>query len=474
MMRMERSLATIRGMTLEQLRLAHPKLTYRRYDIESSGDILTITQEYLLEPDIVFRPTLTVPLPAPLPDPHGLDAFAFNLGMVEAMSYWKAAAPREFIIEAGMLSESASRFWEDLFLHGLGEFYYRNGIDFTTPDFLTIRSVSSRSAPVKLPAADVDGQAGLLLAGGGKDTAVSLGILKTSDLAVKTMVVNPTRAALDLIRLAGYDKPIIVKRRIDPLLLELNKRGYLNGHTPYSAFLAMAGSLVAYLYGYGNVIVSNEHSANEANVVYKGLEINHQYSKSFRFEQLFRQFVEDEGLGTAPYFSLLRPVNDLQIARMFSRYPEFFAAFRSCNVGQRDNRWCGACAKCAFTYLVLSPFIDREQLIVSFGADLYQNPDIIAHIRAETGLEPVKPFECVGTRDEAKLAVILTVGRYLDERREVPEGLLRIKSDLSLSDAEIGQLKNRVLTTWADTYNLPPEYVVLLRGAWDASAATRL
>lgn len=460
-------------MTLEQLRLTHPQLVYKSYDIVVEHNQIVITHEFLLEPDIVFRPKVSIPYVGSV-DKNFLAPYIFHLGLVEAISYWKAACPKEFIVEAGSLTQTQIRFWYDLFLHGLGEFYYQNKIDFTVPDFLKIVSKGDKGDWPAFAEASA-GEGDLVLVGGGKDSAVTLGILKESDRTIQTMVLNPTEASLLNIKAAGYKNPIVVIREIDSKLLELNNRGYLNGHTPFSAYLAFLGSMVAALFGYENVIVSNEKSANEGNVMYRGLEINHQYSKSFRFETMFREYALSIPGIKAPqfresvipnYFSFLRPLNDLQIAKLFSSHPMFFATFRSCNVGSKLGVWCGKCPKCAFTYLSLSPYLLHEQMVISFGGNLLEKPEILEHIRGLVGLNPIKPFECVGTRDESKLAVILTIGKFVREHREVPEGLLLIKSDLALTDAEVADIKHAVLDDWGGTYHLPEEYVTILRNAW--------
>jgi len=454
-------------MTIEQLRLTHPRFIYKQYSIDRGTHEYTITFDYLLEPSIPFRSVVTIPHRDHSVDMDELRRWAFSLGLVEMLSYWKCACSREIIIEAGSCSDEQLRFWRDLLLHGLGEFFYQNSIDFTEQNFVTIRSAGS-APPFTFRATEVhDTSADLVLTSGGKDTAVTLGILKRADRTIQTMILNPTQAALDLVRSAGYINPIVITRRLDPTLYELNAKGYLNGHTPFSSYLAFLGSLVAALYEFDSVIVSNEQSANEGNVVYRGMEINHQYSKSYRFEQMFRTYATTILGARSNYFSFLRPLNDLQIAKLFARFPEFFTVFRSCNVASRENLWCGLCAKCAFTYLVLSPFIAHEQLIACFGGDLFQSQPIIEHIRAEVGLTPVKPFECVGTRDEARLALFLAIDRYATEGREIPEALLTVKSDLAISEDSYFQLKSRLLDTWADTYNLPDEYLSLLRFEWE-------
>lgn len=456
-------------MTREQLRITHPKLVYKQFTIAHSNGVISVTYDFLLEPDISLRSKISIPFFGSF-DAGALAPYVFHLGLVEAISYWKLATPKEFVVEAGSLSEEQIRFWYDLFIHGLGEFYYRNQIDFTAPGFLKISSNGTNRPNLINETNLSQREQDLVLVGGGKDSAVTLGMMSNSDRTLQTMVLNPTRAALDTIRAALLPGPLIVHRSIDPKMLELNRAGYLNGHTPFSAYLAFLGVLVASLYGNENVIVSNEKSANEGNVSYLGLEVNHQYSKSFRFETMFRQYSTSVFEDAASYFSMLRPLNDVQIGMVFATYPQFFPTFRSCNVGSKTGVWCGACAKCAFTYLTLSPFLPEEQMRVSFGADVFANPSIIEHIRALVGLTPVKPFECVGTRDEAKLAVILTVGKYLKDGREVPEGLLKIKSDLDLSREDIAELHHIVLDDWGDTYNVPPEHISLLRSVWQSVA----
>ncbi len=460
-------------MTFTQLRANHPRFFYKSYAISQTDDAVIISHEFLLEPDIVFHPQVRIPYSGKL-DKERLAPFAFHLGLIEAISYWKAACPSEVIVEAGALNQEQRRFWQDLFLHGLGEFYYQNQIDFTQPNFLAISPQKINTEPADAPnptlyqgdTTALPSAADVVLMGGGKDSAVTLALLQASTIPFQTMVVNPTEASLANIQAAGAAPPIIVTRTIDPVLLELNRKGYLNGHTPFSAYLAFLGTTVAMLYGNAHVVVSNERSADEGNVVYHGMEINHQYSKSFRFESLFRTYCATYLTPDVGYFSFLRPLNDVQISHLFAKHSEFFTTFRSCNVGSKTNTWCGTCAKCAFTYLLLYPVLSHEQMVISFGRDLFAVPEILSFIKELVGLSPVKPFECVGTRDEAKVSLLLSIEKCKKEHREVPEGLLLIKSDLDLSETDSHHLQEGVIAHWSDTYNLPEEYITLLRQAW--------
>ncbi len=453
-------------MTIEKLRDLHPNLVYKAYSVKKTEAGLVVVYSYTLEPDIELKSTFYFPRPQGV-DITTIDRFLFQLGVVEAISYWKAACPKELFVEAGQLSSTSTRFFEDLFFHGLGEFYYINKIDFTVNDFFTIRSGGEgRKEPIAIDTKPTD----LVLVGGGKDSSLLLSLLaKKSNRKIAPMVVNPSGAALDTIRALSLKDPIVVTRVLDPKLQELNKNGYLNGHTPFSALLSFIGSTVAALYGYENVIVANEQGANEGNVLYKGTEINHQYSKSLRYENLFRAHIENELTPSIAYFSAMRPFNDLQISKMFSQELQILPLFRSCNKARISNGWCGNCAKCAFTYLTLFPFVSYETMMKIFGEDYFLKATILTFLRELVGIDAVKPFECVGTRDEAKLALLFSLRLYKSIKRKIPEGLLLIKVEAGIKDQDVNELSTRAFNHIDGNHNVPDEHATLLLSAWEKS-----
>ncbi|MEI7562383.1 MAG: hypothetical protein WCJ39_01290 [bacterium] len=83
--------------------------------------------------------------------------------------------------------------------------------------------------------------------------------------------------------------------------------------------------------------MSNEKSANEGNTVVDGIEINHQWSKSFAFEEAFSQYLHNYISADLEYFSLLRSMYEIKIAEIFSHYPQYFDVFSSCNTNFRVN-----------------------------------------------------------------------------------------------------------------------------------------
>ena len=55
----------------------------------------------------------------------------------------------------------------------------------------------------------------------------------------------------------------------------------------------------------GSVVASNERSASYGNVVYQGVEVNHQWSKGLRFEQLLGAWCDRHLPEGARWLSLL-------------------------------------------------------------------------------------------------------------------------------------------------------------------------
>lgn len=186
---------------------------------------------------------------------------------------------------------------------------------------------------------------------------------------------------------------------------------YAWGHVPFSAICASLGTLIAMATGLRYVASGNEVSANYGNVIYKGQEVNHQYSKTFEFEKGFSDFVKRRVSGDINVFSILRPFHDLQLASLFSNMSDYHSHFISCNREIRRGRWCKECPKCAFTAMALYPFVGPDGIRKIFGEDILQKTSIRKHI-FDLVSDGIKPWECVGTLEESRLALSLILERY--------------------------------------------------------------
>jgi len=341
----------------------------------------------------------------------------FLLGMTELVSYWKCACPKKVEVLCGGLTNAQKGWWKKLYLNGLGEFFYRNKI---TPadDFMTIYAPDNTeklSSSRRLSGC-------LIPVGGGKDSAVTLELLHENRDDNLCYIIGDIKRAVLCAETAGM-RYINPTRTIDPMLIELNRRGFLNGHTPFSAIVAFSGVLFAYLTGKKYVVLSNESSANEGNV--SSRNVNHQYSKSAEFEGDFREYVSGEISGLPEYFSLLRPLSEYRITEMFSKMPEYFPVFQSCNAGVKTNKWCLKCAKCLYIYIMLSAFLDDETLIGIFGVNMLDDMSFLTMLSELADPAYDKPFECVGTRDEVNYALY----KSLERRKDNPPRLLAAYAD---------------------------------------------
>jgi hypothetical protein len=422
----------------DELRKKHPVFTYDRYEIRNLEDRVEILYHFSIGEFASFSPKWTLPRNRITffdETDKVIRELVFNLGMVELISYWKIACPPRIIVKAGALDEYRVNWWKKQYFLGLGEFFHTNGIRADFDSFMSLESGEAGNSRDGLesttggestaggePAAAVIDACGpahslegfLIPIGGGKDSAVSLELLEAYRDTNLCYIINPRGATLQTAEAAGYpeEKVIGVHRTLDARMLALNREGYLNGHTPFSALVAFSSVLLAYLNNRKYVALSNESSANESNV--EGTEINHQYSKSFQFERDFCEY-EKRYIGSGvQYFSILRPFSELQIARNFARHPKYYKVFKSCNAGSKEDKWCCSCPKCLFVYLILSPYIERPILKDIFGEDLLENEKLAGILEELIGIRPEKPFECVGTRDEINTAICLTIKK--DER----------------------------------------------------------
>ena len=397
------------------LRKEYPVFTFESYAINLVDNELVIRFTFNLNNDYQFFPETRIPILENISDcffskggkVDDLKLFAFNIGMIELVSYWKAACSPTVIIKPHTLTNEQIRWWKNIYFNGLGEFYYLNGIDNPDPD--NFMQIIAEGTPLSTPDFELDDTKVLVPIGGGKDSVVTLELLRQHNINCLPLIMNPRGATISCIEAAGYMPTEIftIKRSIHPQLLELNTLGFLNGHTPFSAMLGFNTILASVLSGRRHIALSNESSANEATV--EGSTINHQYSKSFEFEQDFRAYVQQNISPKPNYFSFLRPLSELQIAALFSRFTAYHEVFRSCNVGSKTDTWCGNCPKCLFTFTILSPYIGEERLTQIFGKDLFFDSSLIPYLRQLTGMDSVKPFECVGTVDEVNASLQQTI-----------------------------------------------------------------
>ena len=443
-----------------ELREKYPIFEYNSYDIIETENSFEVSFSFAVPNLTEFKPTWSFPKP----QGRGLDENSrkvlentiFNLGMVEVVSYLKATCSPKLVIKCGSLNEEQIAWYKKLYINGLGEFFYRNNIveAMNIDTFLDIKVENIESKKTELTE-ELTGN--LVPVGGGKDSSLSLEVLKNMDNMC--YIVNPRGASRDSAVVGGYDGRIYApKRTLDARLLELNKQGFLNGHTPFSAILAFSSYASAIILGRKHIVLSNEASANEANV--SGTNINHQYSKSIEFENDFREYVEKHICENGPnYFSLLRPLSEWQIVRAFVKTDKYFEVFKSCNVGPKQDIWCENCPKCLYVYIMVKAFLTDEDMARIFKTDMLDNEALRDIFNGLVYPDYDKPFECVGTKDEINLSLNMIVDRLNKQGKGLPV-LLR---DFKLNIANLEQAMEEAKADWNVDNNLPEEFEQSLR-----------
>lgn len=374
------------------------------------------------------------------------DAALKLLHLVAGVSYYKAGVPEAIVVDVGPLDDATADLLDELYFHGLGEFAYHNKLD------LAGRIRFPRGASASAPAVAIGlPPRSLVPIGGGKDSLVSVELLKTQreDATVAWVGLSPLIAAC--VERTGLPA-LNVERRLAPELFEYNKLGAWNGHIPVTAINSAILALAAVLYGYDAVVFSNERSASSATLEYAGQAVNHQWSKGWEFERRFAAYLRSHVAADLAYCSLLRPLSELAVTKLFARQTRYDDVFSSCNrnfkiLGPKPaDRWCGQCPKCHFVFLALAPFVTKPRLLSIFGRNLLDDETQTAGFDALMEFREHKPFECVGEGRESRAAMHALslraewredaiVARFVDEvLPQLDAGELDLASQLAPSD----------------------------------------
>ena len=333
------------------------------------------------------------------------------LHLIAGVSYYKAAVPAQVQVDGYAVDAETAELVQGIYLNGLGEFAYRNGLDLRGRFQLPVQAAAAAVAPVL----GLDGGA-LVAIGGGKDSLVSIEALRRAGVAQTVSWIGGSQLIRACAERTGLPT-LNISRSLAPALFELNQQGAWNGHIPVTAVNSAILVLAALLRGNDQVVFSNERSASYGSQIPGTGEVNHQWSKGWAFEQAFGEHVASQVAADLQYYSLLRPLSELAVARQFARNDHYDAHFSSCNrnfhiLGERPvNRWCGVCPKCHFVFLALAPFMPKTRLVRIFGRNLLDDAGQIAGYDALLEYGEHKPFECVGEGRESRAAMAALAAR---------------------------------------------------------------
>ena len=392
-----------------------------------------------------------------------LNNLCFHLHIVLWVSYYKLFPTNELVVESWFLDENQILFWKKFYSNWLGEFLYKNKI---SPKWLFnfINSSSKKFEKIEFSNSNKT----LVAVWWWKDSIVSIELLKKSWLNIDLFTFYIKDNFLyEKTSEISWSKRLKVKRFLSPELIKLTKEWYYNWHVPITWIIAFILELVAYIYDYKYLVLSNEKSANYWNFNWKWLNTNHQYSKSLEFEKDFGNYVSNYISSSVKYFSLLSGFYELKIAELFSRlWKKYFKNFSSCNNNFKiysgwniNSHWCLACPKCAFVFCILRAFLSKDEIISIFSKDLYENEKLENLFRELLWVSWHKPFECVWEPEEVILAMMISWEKEKESKLPFMLKLFEKEVLTNLESSYIKSLKEKILS-YHDEDLIPKEIKV--------------
>ena len=408
-----------------------------------SGRVRTYTDKLLFNG---VAPELWDKIPKEVLKPT-LEALLLMVGI----NCWSTFPTNNIKIENFKLTREQAKFWDSLYLNGLGEFWYFNKIDFHNLIAFPYDDSLKAPAPARLKLPD----RALVLNGAGKDSILSAEMLKASGKAFDYFAFAPSPAHYRIGKLVGA-KTITVKRRRDWRLPWIRLSLGLSTAYPSVSTFTFIATLLAELLGYNSIVFSNERSADFGNFTYLGLPVNHQWCKSSQAEKMIDDYIQAYITPDISSISPLRKFSELEIVRRFVRYPKYLREFTSCNIYfwlppiqqrlLRKNYWCNSCPKCVFLFACFSAFLPKKEVVDIFGANLYAKKSLLQLIKRILGIEGFKPLDCVGEPEEMILAM-----HYASQRKEYSQDrAMRLFEQQFPQNYDFKNLEKKVFYTETD------------------------
>jgi len=357
-----------------------------------------------------FSFTETYVFEKPLPETLETHRLLRMLHLASGISYYKLFFNTE-IEHPYAMSTKESQFWNTIFSNGLGEFMYVNNL---SADNLAVFGPQEGHATPSNQRLTLS-QKALLGIGGGKDSIVAGEILKSCGVQTEGFILATGEATAQAASVAKIMKvpAHIVHRTFDVSLIPLQSRAdAYKGHIPISVLFAITGSLVAITHGFNNVVVANESSSSIPRALHDGKPVNHQWSKSYEAEKLIQDYIREYVHGDLTYFSAIRPLSSVAVAKAFSSFPQYFTTFTSDNFGFRisedkrpSSRWSEESPKSLSSYMLLSAWLTEDQLLEIFGQDFMNLPQLEHEFLQLVGVEGEQPLDCVGTPEELRVSI---------------------------------------------------------------------
>ena len=134
-------------MNFEELREKYKYFYYNSFEITDGKNEVTLKFDFEIPNLTHFYPTTSIlKKNFKFKDVNSEQSknMVFNIGLIELISYWKCACPKNVIIKCGYLNDEQISFWKKLYFNGLGELFYRNNIKTDIDNFMNIENMQLR------------------------------------------------------------------------------------------------------------------------------------------------------------------------------------------------------------------------------------------------------------------------------------------------------------------------------------------
>ncbi len=373
-------------------------------------EILTDKKRFSIEETIEF--------PGGIADTYESEALLKALHLCLGISYYKAFFPPK-IEHPYKITNEESRFWNAMYLNGLGEFIYKNKLNSNELAKFKAQKGKTGNRVNRV----IFNKSALLGLGGGKDSIVAGELLKEIgiDLATFVLATGDTSGQTKSVSKVMEVKLSPIKRRIDKQIIAINKLpGSYNGHIPISAVFGLVGAMQATSNGDSYIVVANESSASLPQLKWGKSDINHQWSKSLEFEILLQNYLHNYVSKEMVYFSAIRQLSSVGVAKLFSNYTQYFEVFTSDNSlfkiqqNLREHpRWSKDSPKSLSSFILLAPWVDEPELLNIFGRNFLDLPELEELFLSLLGLSKEPILDCVGTPSELMYCIKILHKRNL-------------------------------------------------------------
>lgn len=159
---------------------------YKSFDFNADTGVLSLV--YATDEPRTFVEKITFAgAPFHLTDPQQsvLNKIFFLTHIAFGISYYKGFIPDHLVVQSGTLTPQQARFFDKFYLYGLGEFAVKNNLDLTQKIHFPDGADSQTLPPLTLQ------QRALVPLGGGKDSCVSVELIKRLSVPAATTMEEP-------------------------------------------------------------------------------------------------------------------------------------------------------------------------------------------------------------------------------------------------------------------------------------------